>query len=152
MIGTLVMFCSLSVRSQQAPIDNAEWLVGTWETKTSRGSFYERWRKGDNHQLLGKSYVLKEKDTIILETIRLVQMGDQLYYEPTVKTQNEGLAVRFTCKTLTSGKMTFENKEHDFPQYITYTKIHTDSIVAQISGSVNEKERIQTFPMRRVFE
>ncbi len=151
MIGTLAIFCSLSVRSQQARIDKAEWLVGTWETKTSRGSVYEKWRKGDNHQLLGKSYVLKEKDTIILETIRLVQTGNQLYYEPTVKTQNDGKAVRFTCKTMTSVKMTFENKEHDFPQYITYTKIHADSIVAQISGRVNEKERIRTFPMRRVY-
>jgi hypothetical protein len=27
------------------PIDNAMWLIGTWENKTSRGSVYESWKK-----------------------------------------------------------------------------------------------------------
>ncbi|MEM8510353.1 MAG: DUF6265 family protein [Bacteroidota bacterium] len=148
----LYVCCNSPIVAQQVAIENAEWLEGIWVNETSRGSIYESWSKVDGQQLVGKSYMIKDKDTVILETIRLVQHGDQVFYEPTIKTQNKGRAVRFNCTTLSPEKMTFENKKHDFPQYITYTKINTDSIVAEISGEVNNQMKKRSFPMRRVDE
>lgn len=131
-------------------IEKAEWLIGTWENKTPRGSIYETWSKTSDNEYSGKSYIVKEKDTIVFENIRLVQEQDGLFYIPTVKSQNDALPIRFAVKLISKTQLVFENLQHDFPQIISYTKIATDSLVAEISGTKNGKERKQTFPMKRV--
>jgi hypothetical protein len=131
-------------------IKQAEWLIGTWENKTQRGSVYETWNKVSNIELAGKSYIVKEKDTIVFENVKLIQIQDTLFCIPTVKNQNDGLPVRFAIKIISNTQLVFENRQHDFPQIISYTKINTDSLVAQISGIKNGQERKQLFPMKRV--
>lgn len=132
------------------PIDNAMWLIGTWENKTSRGSVYESWKKINENELVGKSYAVKGADTIIFETVQLKQEGENLYYIPTVRNQNNGEPVSFKAYTITDHKMVFGNPEHDFPQSVSYTKVNADSLVAEISGVKNGNVRHQTFPMRRL--
>src|SRR5690606_29225029 len=94
----------------------------------------ESWTKTSDTEFAGKSYILKEKDTVIFETIRLVQEKDGLFYIPTVRNQNDNLPVRFALKAISDTEMVFENPKHDFPQIISYTKITSDSLVAEISG------------------
>lgn len=145
----LIVFCAWTTK-QINDIKNAEWLIGTWENKTPKGSVYETWNKTNETEFAGKSYIVKEKDTIVFENIRLVQEQDVLYYIPTVKNQNEGLPVRFATKTISETQLVFENPKHDFPQIISYTKITSDSLVAEISGTKNGQERRQMFSMKRV--
>jgi Domain of unknown function (DUF6265) len=147
-VGVLI-FCSWAAH-QKTDIKKAEWLIGTWENKTPRGSMYESWAKISDDELSGRSYILKEKDTVVFETIRLVQENNSLFYIPQVKNQNGGLPVRFTAKTVSAMELVFENPQHDFPQIISYTKINPDSLVAEISGTINGKERKQSFPMKRM--
>ncbi len=142
-------FCNW-VNYSEKPIRKAEWIIGTWENKTQRGSIYETWVKINDDELSGKSYVLKEKDTVIFETIKLIQEQDSLFYIPTVNNQNDGLPVRFALKSSSDKELVFENPKHDFPQIISYTKINTDSLIAEISGIKNGNKRQQTFPMKRV--
>lgn len=131
-------------------IAKAEWLIGTWESKTSKGNIYETWSKETDNKFSGKSYLVKEKDTIVFENIQLVQQQDGLFYIPTVKNQNDGLPVRFAAKTISATQLVFENPKHDFPQFISYTKISADSLVAEISGTKNGQERKQYFSMKRI--
>lgn len=150
-IIALLLFGSWKIQQQQ--IKKAQWLIGTWEnpsTGPSRGSIYENWKKTSDTELVGKSYILKEKDTIIFENIRLVQEQGELFYIPTVKNQNNELPVRFALKTISDEVLVFENPEHDFPQIISYTKINADSLVARISGIKNGQERSQSYPMKRI--
>lgn len=148
-IVSIIIFCSWTLQ-QKNKIKNAEWLIGTWENKTQRGSIFETWTKISEVELSGKSYILKEKDTIVFETILLLQEQDSLFYIPKVKNQNGDLPVRFNAKTISDTELVFENQQHDFPQIISYTKINADSLIAEISGTKNGKERKQTFPMKRV--
>jgi hypothetical protein len=148
-IMAVIFFCSWTAQ-QKSEIKKAEWLIGTWENKTQRGSIYENWTKISDDELSGKSYVIKEKDSIIFETIRLVKEQDNLFYIPKVKNQNGDLPVRFTATIVSDMELRFENLQHDFPQIISYTKINADSLVAEISGTKNGKDRKQTFPMKRV--
>ncbi len=145
----LAILCAWKT-NQTNDISKAEWLIGTWENKTQRGSIYESWNKTNDSEFTAISYIIKEKDTIVFENIRLVQEQDGLCYMPTVKNQNDGLPVRFATKTISEAQMVFENPKHDFPQIISYTKITADSLVAEISGTKNGQERKQTFPMKRV--
>lgn len=135
---------------QKKDIQKAEWLIGTWENKTQKGSIYETWTKLEYNEFSGKSYSVKDKDTIVFENVRLVQEKNRLYYIPTVKNQNEGLPIRFVAKTISESQLVFENPQHDFPQIIAYTKISSDSLIAEISGTKNGQKRKQTFPMKRV--
>jgi hypothetical protein len=148
-IMCFILFCSYTL-TQKTEINKTEWLVGTWENKTQNGSIYETWAKQSEVELAGKSYMLKEKDTIVFETIRLLQENNNLFYIPKVKNQNDYLPVRFAAKTVSDKELVFENPSHDFPQIISYSKINADSLVAEISGTKNGKERKQKFPMRRV--
>lgn len=148
-IVSMIIFCAWTTK-QAGDIKNAEWLVGTWESKSPRGSMYETWRKTNDYELTGKSYILKGRDTIVFETIRLVQQQDGLFYIPTVKNQNEGLPVRFGTQRISETQLVFENPQHDFPQIISYAKINPDSLVAEISGTKNGQLRKETFSMKRV--
>jgi hypothetical protein len=148
-IVSIIIFCSWTLQ-QINKKNNAEWLIGTWENKTQSGSIFETWTKISEVELSGKSYILKEKDTIVFETIQLLQEQDNLFYIPKVKNQNGDLPVRFSAKTISDTELMFENQQHDFPQIISYTKINSDSLIAEISGTKNGKERKQTFPMKRV--
>ena len=98
-IVSIIIFCSWTLQ-QKNKIKNAEWLIGTWENKTQRGSIFETWTKISEVELSGKSYSLKEKDTIVFETILLLQEQDSLFYIPKVKNQNGDLPVRFNAKTI----------------------------------------------------
>lgn len=148
-IVSLIVFCAWTIK-QTNDIKKAEWLIGTWENKTQKGSIYETWSRTTDNEFSGKSYIVKEQDTIIFETIRLVKEQDGLFYIPTVKNQNDGLPVRFATKTISETQLVFENPQHDFPQIISYRKITPDSLVAEISGTKNGQERKQIFPMKRV--
>ncbi len=148
LIGGIVC-CSWILQPQNA-IHKAGWLIGTWENRTAKGSIYERWTRLNDSEFSAKSYILKEKDTIILETISLIQEKGRLYYIPVVKNQNNGLPVRFTLKTISDTTLIFENRAHDFPQTISYTGISTDSLVAEIAGMQNGQEHKIKFTMKRI--
>jgi hypothetical protein len=148
-IATLLVIYACTIKRNN-DISRIEWLVGTWEQATSRGSIYETWRKTDENELTGKSYKLKNNDTIIFETIRLVQDDGRLSYIPAVKDQNRGAPIRFNERIASETLLVFENKEHDFPQVISYTKIGKDSLMAEISGMRKEKEEHRYFPMHRI--
>ncbi|MFY7900600.1 MAG: DUF6265 family protein [Chitinophagaceae bacterium] len=146
---TVIIFCSW-ITNQKSDIKKANWLLGTWENKSQRGNIFETWTKINNQELFGKSYMLKEKDTIVFETIQLVQEQNNVWYIPTVTNQNNNMPVKFSAKIVEDNTIVFENLQHDFPQLISYTKINADSLVAEISGIKNGMERKQKFPMKRV--
>ncbi|HRB72698.1 MAG TPA: DUF6265 family protein, partial [Flavobacterium sp.] len=69
---------------------------------------------------------------------------------PMVKDQNNNQPVHFIAKISSENQLIFENRQHDFPQMITYTKTGTNTLTAEISGSKNGQERKQSFPMKRI--
>ena len=149
LLAALVILGAWTIK-QKNDIQKAAWVIGTWENIMAKGSVYETWSKSDVNEFSGKSYMVKEQDTIVFENIRLVREQNKLFYIPTVKNQNENLPVRFIAKTISETQLVFENLQHDFPQIISYTRINADSLLAEISGIKNGHERRQTFSMKRV--
>ena len=148
-----MLSCWLVVVWHHEPCQNmksVEWLEGKWENVTPKGSVYEQWEVRDNGGMKGKSYRLDGLDTILFETIDMVCQEDYIYYIPTVSGQNQGKPVKFKARSINESRMIFENKNHDFPQFISYFKIGQDSLEATISGMVNGFERSQRFRMRRL--
>lgn len=148
-VAAFIMLCSCATKKLQGT-KRVEWLIGTWEHRTSKGTVYEVWNKVGGKELQGKSYMVKNNDTVVFETLRLVQENGILYYIPVVKDQNEGTSVYFKEKAISETHMVFENSMHDFPQFISYSKISEDSLKAEISGMKNGKQERRHFPMRRI--
>ena len=148
-ITGLLILCACTI-SHHNDIKKTEWLIGTWENKTTKGSIYETWNKKNDHEFSGKSYIIQEKDTIVFENIQIVQDKKKLFYIPTVKNQNGGLPIRFSAKMISDNKLIFENPVHDFPQVISYTKTGENMLIAEISGTKNGQKRNQIFPMKRI--
>ncbi len=147
-LGLIIL--SSSTIQQKNEIKKAEWLIGTWINKTSKGDIYENWIKVSDQEFAGKSYIIKENKPVVFETIQLTQEHGGIFYTPIVKNQNNGLPVRFSLTTMSDSVMVFENPQHDFPQIIEYRNIESDSLVVEISGINNGLERKQIFPMKRV--
>nr|WP_315028440.1 DUF6265 family protein [uncultured Chryseobacterium sp.] len=136
---------------QKNEIQKLQWLLGTWETKTSKGSLYETWTKKSNNEFQAKSYYLNKKDTLISESVRLVVKGKDLHYIVSVKNHNNELPIDFVSKGIKNPtSLVFENLQHDFPQKITYKKMGKDSLWAEISGMMNGKLAKQAYPMRKI--
>ena len=131
-------------------IKKVQWLQGDWKRDTNKGKVYESWGKPFNNEINGKSYKINDGDTLILETIRIVEEEGKLYYIPTVSNQNEGKPVRFTMTKLNRKLMRFENPDHDFPQVISYFKQDNFSLIAKISATNEGKTRVVEFSMERL--
>lgn len=142
-----ICFCVYGFGQQLA---DANWLLGRWEQKTPKRTIYETWTFNNDSTYSCKSYLLKEKDTIVLETVSLLQKNGTLYYIPTVTNQNNSMPVSFKLTFASGNKLVFENPAHDFPQKITYALISSDSLIAAISGVLNNKQQVRQFPMKKV--
>ncbi len=136
---------------QQRELDKLEWLLGTWQTKTPKGSLYETWSRKSPIEFQGKSYYLKNKDTLLFESVRLIEKDKKVHYIVSVKNHNHDLPVDFVSKEIKDpATLLFENPLHDFPQAISYKKQAKDSLIAEISGKMNGRMAHQKFLMRKV--
>jgi hypothetical protein len=131
-------------------IENANWLIGSWQNEVLDGTIYESWVFKNDSTLVGESSFVVGSDTLFSETISLEQNGNALYYIPTVQDQNDGQPVRFTLTSSTEDQLIFDNPEHDFPQKISYHLIRTDSLCVRISGEVEGHWKQEVFPFIRM--
>lgn len=127
-----------------------QWLLGTWEMNSPRGSIFEGWKQVNDSLFQGKSYMLAGKDTIVMENMKLEQRGNTLIFTPFVMGQNSGQPVAFVSSNISNNELIFENPQHDFPQKISYRLINSDSLLAKISGSLYGTETVQDFPMKKI--
>ncbi len=125
-------------------------LAGTWKMETPKGSIYEQWNRQDSYKLSGKSYKLKNTDTMVLEKIELTFNSGNIFYTPSVSDQNNQRPIPFQLVSASNNKFTFENKEHDYPQRIIYHLVSKDSVHARIEGIKNGKEMGSDFFYKRV--
>jgi hypothetical protein len=91
-------------------------FIGTWEYQEIRG--FEVWT-AHGAELAGKAYRIKnEKDTVLIENMRITQENKKLVLYAQVIGQNEGKEIRFQESDKT--KYLFVNNTHDFPKSIYY--------------------------------
>ena len=149
-IGTGILFFLFSVIFQNYLPAEFQQLTGLWQMQTSRGPLFEEWNKPCGDSMAGRSYKIKGSDTILLESVSIKTIGNNIFYVPTVQDQNNRQPVFFKLISQSSNSFVFENKEHDFPQRIIYRFVNNDSVVARIEGIKNGVERHSEFYYGRV--
>jgi hypothetical protein len=152
-LSAFALVCLVSCQDKSSnkfeKLQKMDWLTGTWEQKLPDGTVTEIWIKENDSTFSGKSYFVKEKDTIHLETIVLSQKNENLLYIPTVAGQNNDEPVTFKSTLEAENTFTFENPQHDYPQKIVYKKISNDRLIATISGKQQGKQTQESYTMTK---
>ncbi|WP_269222147.1 DUF6265 family protein [Flavobacterium sp. IMCC34518] len=145
-----IVSCKNSESNEKDKIKSANWLLGKWETKTADGTLSESWKQLNDSTFQGESFFIKNKDTLHLETIKLQQKREELFYYAKVKGQDNDKPVPFKMTIATEKQLVFENPKHDYPQKINYNQITKDSMIAEISGVQLGKPTSEKFGMKKI--
>ncbi|MDP3469757.1 MAG: DUF6265 family protein [Daejeonella sp.] len=88
-------------------------------------------------------------DSTLLETIKIYESAVRIYHEPSGNGAGNDSTVRFRLISTKDVFFVFENKNHDFPQRISYQSQSASNVLAWIEGGVNGKFRKIEFPYCR---
>jgi hypothetical protein len=149
-LSFLIIACvSPEVKESSLSQDFFERMPGKWQLENS--TTIEKWEK-DGELYKATVYKPLGKESLVSERIRLIEREGEIYFEATVRGQNKEKPVPF--KLIESGKdrVVFENKNHDFPQSITYQLTSEDQMVATIEGRLNGKPEKYEFNYSRIRE
>ncbi len=139
-----------STEQQSYPqMKNASWLLGSWVRISEQHSASETWIKENDSTYTAESYILANNDTIFYETAILEWRNNEMHLIVKPKGQNDDQAVSFRMTSKEGSPLIFENPQHDFPTTIVYTRIGSDSLLAQISGISQGKNKTIDFPFRK---
>lgn len=131
----------------------ANWMLGDWQLEDSLGVLTESWTQIDDSTYNGSTlYVKNKKDTIHFETMELMQNEDLLIYTSTVKGENGNQPVSYRLIEDNDSLLVFENKKHDYPQKISYSKENDSTIKAVIQGSQNKKPKTDTYLFKKLLK
>lgn len=150
LLALCLFSCKNSNKNEKEKIKAAQWLLGTWENKSTDGTLSETWKKVNDSTFEGESYFVKSKDTIHAESIILQQKGEQLIYNTTIKGQNGNKPMVYPLTEETENHFVFENRKQDYPQKIQYKLIAKDRFSAEISGIQASKPFAEKYLMTKI--
>ncbi len=127
-----------------------QWIIGEWSGEIDGNIFIEKWEKNDDSTYKGIGLFISKNDTS-KEQLTLALRNNQLYYIPRVENQNGNEEIPFKLtKSIGNNQWIFENKEHDFPQKINYTKVNDKKFIALISGENKGKIISRKFTFQKL--
>ncbi len=132
-----------------AAVGKLAWLAGNWRMEKAGRVVDEQWMAPAAGVMLGMSRTVAKSKVIGHEFVQIREgPGGDLYYIARPSGQKEAA---FRILALTDNEIVFENKEHDFPQKITYTLQADGSLLAAIEGTGKDGQiRRVEFAYRRV--
>ncbi len=148
----LLIVVLIAFRTQETGFERLYILEGSWKTETSRGAIYEEWKKESATLMKGKSYKLKDADTLLLENISLRRNGKDVFYIPVTINQNNQKPVKFKMASSVNNKFVFENPAHDYPKRIVYEIVNADSVHAFIDDGNDASGKRMHFYYSRIKE
>jgi hypothetical protein len=132
---------------QKGSLDDLAWLTGCWEGRQGTAALDEIWSKAGGGSMLGIGRTVKDNRTVSYEFMQFREENGSLVFLPQPQ---GGTRVAFPLKDSFGGKLTFENKEHDFPQRVIYERKGPGLLLASIEGTNKGKEEREEYQMRKV--
>ncbi|HQT22580.1 MAG: hypothetical protein B7X86_06140 [Sphingobacteriales bacterium 17-39-43] len=144
------VLCFESNAQQRTSLSDFDFLKGSWTMNTAKGRIVESWKMSKDSRMYGISFSISNAgDSTLLETIKIYESAGSIYYEPTGNGAGNDSTVSFKLVSAEDGIFVFENKNHDFPQRISYHFQSASNVLAWIEGTVNGKFRKIEFPYSR---
>lgn len=148
---TITFFsCHSNIKKKERVPFNFNWLCSNWINDADTSAlFFENWSQFDSTEYHGTSFIIAHHDTVFYESISLLNTDTGIYYQVSVRNQNDAQKVSFKLVSDKNNRVIFENKNHDFPQIIGYNYASKDTLNAWIEGMVKGKYRKENFMMWR---
>ena len=143
----LAVLVTVSPAQKKASLDDLFWLSGCWEGRAGNANLDEIWSKPAGGSMLGLGRTVKENRTVSFEFMQFREENGSLVF---LAQPQGGARVSFPLKDSFGGRVTFENKEHDFPQRVIYERKGPALLLAAIEGISKGKEQREEFQMRKV--
>ncbi len=106
-------------------LSDLKWILGNWTTtESSKNKFIilETWQQVSPNTYEGQGQTFDFNNTLLQsETLRLVSMFDEVFYF--AKVNENPMPVPFKATKCNASTVTFENRQHDFPQQIIYQNV-----------------------------
>lgn len=128
-----LMIASASPMVQFADLS---WMAGHWLECSARGEASETWTDARGDVLLGLSKSIRDGRTS-WELSRIDATSDGITFFASPKGQQP---TAFKAVSIAQDKAVFEQRDHDFPQRIVYTR-QGDRLTGRIEGIVARKPR-----------
>ena len=125
----LLPLCWLLIGCTSDPLDQFEWLEGTW-VQHNKG--VETWHRTETGTWKGRGGSFVGQDTTWYEALAIETHEGTVQYLPDVP-HNQG-TVPFSLNLHEENTWEFINLEHDFPTHIRYTFQAPDSLIVVVSG------------------
>ena len=112
-------------------LEQAAFLLGTWQSETQGTRFMERWRRDEGGGFRGSAEAIRDGERFQQEAMTLRVVAGTLVYaaDPSL----DGNFVEFRGVRCTPGEAVFENPEHDFPQRLHYRLDDSGILTARVS-------------------
>jgi hypothetical protein len=132
---------------QTATLENLAWLTGCWEGRQGQAIVEEIWSKPRGGSMIGLGRTVKDGKTTSFEFMQFREENGSLVFLPQPQ---GGARVSFPLKDSFVEKLTFENKEHDFPQRVIYERKGPGLLLAAVEGTYKGKAEREEFQLRKV--
>ena len=143
----MLMLISFSLNAQTKGIKQFSWMLGSWKGNTNDGEISENWIKQDDNTIIGKGYYIVKGDTILREKLRIQKIENYYTFIPIIA---NNYPVLFTLVESGNNKWVFENKEHDFPQRVVYSRKGDNSMLAWIEGEMNGEQMKEEYLFEKI--
>lgn len=152
LVGGAMLFSAYPATHQSAGarddlrVSSLAFLAGCWEL--SRGPIHiaEHWLAPRGGTMLGVSRTVRDDRTTEFEFLRIIEREGKLVY---IASPSGQATAEFTADAVTDSAVEFTNPGHDFPQKIRYVRRGMDSLIAQVSATVEGAERAREFAYAR---
>ncbi|NVK21695.1 MAG: polysaccharide deacetylase family protein [Kangiellaceae bacterium] len=139
------LFEQSKVFSKNCTMQDAEKLLGQWQTqpkKPSKAITQEVWHKVSDNTFEGKGLVVKSQTIQSEESLRLVQMQQEIFY--LAKVSHNEMPTAFKLVSCKDGLL-FENQQHDFPKQIHY-KFSDGNMQVEVNDGANKGFELIFYP------
>ena len=143
-IFSLLIFASSVSCAHAQPCDSIQsinWILGQWKSDDGKNITLESWTEvsQETYEGLGETHSKESKQLKSSESLRLVEMGSEVFYVAKVAHNEHPIAFKLTqCSSLLA---VFENPAHDFPKKLEY-QLDENQLTVIVSDGKNEGFKI----------
>ncbi len=146
-IALVLISCNNSEKKELATVQkksfSSNWIIGKWLAKDSSASLTETWSMLNDSTLESNVWKYSGTDSVLSEILQISFDASGTYFKPIMIDNNRDINVVFNLNSADTNELVFENFSNNFPQIISYKKIHQDSIVATIRNADTSSNKMK---------
>jgi hypothetical protein len=134
----LAACAEVAAAAQCSSLASMRWLLGDWLADGQKSTWRETWNELGPHTWEGQGIETPKAEPAraSMEVLRLVEMGDGVFY--VAKVSHNDLPVAFRLVECGEGRLAFTNPAHDFPRRLEYERQPDGRLQVHVSDGADK--------------